>query len=148
MPDKKEESSEFKVVDRRGFSSEGARREEPEPEPAARVAGPSLAEEPPAEEPLVEEEDREDLGPPGFDTILSYLSTTALFQLGLLPGPGGERIPPDLVNGRRTIDMLEVLQQKTRGNLTATEAQMLENILYELRLSYVEIQKYLTKPAP
>ena len=148
MPDKKEESSEFKVVDRRGFSSEGARREEPEPGPVAHAAGPSLAEEPSAQGPLIGEEDREDFGPPGFDTILSYLSTTALFQLGLLPGPGGERIPPDLVNGRRTIDMLEVLQQKTRGNLTAAEAQMLENILYELRLSYVEIQKYLSKPAP
>jgi hypothetical protein len=148
MPEKKEESSEFKVVDRRGFNSEGARREEPEPDAVKQTAGPSPLDESPAEEPLVGEGDREDFGPPGFDTILSYLSTTALFQLGLLPGPGGERIPPDLVNGRRTIDMLEVLQQKTRGNLTAPEAQMLENILYELRLSYVEIQKYLTKPSP
>jgi hypothetical protein len=78
--------------------------------------------------------------------ILSYLSTTALFQLGMLPGPGGERIPPDLVNGRRTIDMLEVLQQKTRGNLTADESSMLENVLYELRMSYVEIQKLLAQP--
>jgi hypothetical protein len=146
MPDKKEEGSEFKVVDRRGSRSESPQREEPDPEPAARAAGPSLTERPLAEEPSDGEEDREDYGPPGFDTILSYLSTTALFQLGLLPGPGGERIPPDLVNGRRTIDMLEVLQQKTRGNLTAPEAQMLENILYELRLSYVEIQKYLANP--
>lgn len=91
------------------------------------------------------DEECEAYGPAGFEMILSYLSTTALFQLGLLPGPGGERIPPDLANGRRTIDMLEVLQQKTRGNLTEGEAQMLENILYELRLSFVEIQKFLAQ---
>lgn len=144
MPEK-EDSSGFKVVDRRGFTTEGARRDEPDA--AASPAGSAPKVEPLGEEPGMDDE-AEAFGPPGFDTIISYLSTTALFQLGLLPGPGGERIPPDLVNGRRTIDMLEVLQQKTRGNLTSAEGQMLENILYELRVSYVEIQKYLTKPAP
>jgi hypothetical protein len=134
------EGSGFKVVDRRGLRSE---------EPASRPTPPGST--PPRREesaaaglgPGFEERD---LGPVGFEMILSYLSTTALFQLGMLPGPGGERIPPDLVNGRRTIDMLEVLQQKTRGNLTADESSMLENVLYELRMSYVEIQKLLAQP--
>lgn len=147
MPEEKEESSGFKVVDRRGFTSEGARREEPGATlPPAPSAGPTLAPEPPPVEAMMED-DAEGFGPPGFEAIVSYLSTTALFQLGLLAGPGGERIPPDLASGRQSIDMLEILQQKTRGNLSATEAQMLENVLYELRLSYVELEKRLAKPA-
>jgi hypothetical protein len=138
------EGSGFKVVDRRGHGSEESKREEPAPKPAPQAAAPPPPEELPSEEPAMDEE-CEAYGPAGFEMILSYLSTTALFQLGLLPGPGGERIPPDLANGRRTIDMLEVLQQKTRGNLTEGEAQMLENILYELHLSFVEIQKFLAQ---
>jgi hypothetical protein len=77
----------------------------------------------------------------GFETLVSYLSTTAMFQLGVLPGPSGERIPPDMVSARRTIDLLEVLQEKTRGNLTPAESRFLEDVLYELRLSYVEVEK-------
>ena len=64
-----------------------------------------------------------------------------MFQLGLLPGPSGERIPLDLENARRTIDMLEVLRHKTQGNLTAEEAKLLEDVLYELRLSFVELER-------
>ncbi len=149
MADEKEGSG-FKVVDRRGFSSEGEKHEqvapEPPPAPAPKAAAPPPPErEVPESTPDLGEED-DAIGPGGFEMILSYLSTTALFQLGLLPGPGGERIPPDLVNGRRTIDMLDVLQQKTHGNLTDDESTMLENILFELRMSYVEVQKMLTQP--
>ncbi|HUU14705.1 MAG TPA: DUF1844 domain-containing protein, partial [Terriglobia bacterium] len=77
----------------------------------------------------------------GFETLVSYLSTTAMFQLGLLPGPGGERISPDLPNAHRTIDLLDVLREKTRGNLNENEAKLLDDVLYELRMSYVEIEK-------
>ena len=68
-----------------------------------------------------------------------------MFQLGLLPGPGGERIPADFPNARRTIDLLEVLQQKTQGNLTEDEARMLTEVLYELRLSFVETSNRQTR---
>jgi len=141
MPEEKDQPSGFKVVDKRGFSTDGKRREDAVEEKPAE----SRPERPPAAS-APEEFDAEDYreaGPAGFDTLVSYLSTTAMFQLGLLPGPGGERIPVDLVNARRTIDLLEVLQQKTRGNLTQAEAQLLEDVLYELRLSYVEIEKRL-----
>ena len=143
MPEDKDASSGFKVVDRRGFSSDGKRREEGGEEPKA--PPPERAPEPPAPE-SAEFEEPMDLGPPGFDTLVSYLSTTSFFQLGLLAGPGGQRIPPDLVNARRTIDMLEVLQHRTRGNLSTDENQMLEEVLYELRMTFVEVQKRLTQP--
>jgi hypothetical protein len=140
MSEDKDEPSGFKVVDRRSFDADGAHRDvsqEAEEKPAAPPdAAPASPDEAEAEIPYDSDE-----GPTDFETLVSYLSTTAMFQLGLLPGPGGERIPVDLVNARRTIDLLEVLQEKTRGNLTPSEAKLLEDVLYELRLTFVEIDK-------
>jgi hypothetical protein len=144
MPDNKNGPSGFRVVDRRPFSSDGTRREasgeaekppekRPEPVPAAPVQPEAEAEEYAEESAL------------GFEMLVSYFSTTAMFQLGLLEGPGGERIPPDLPNAQRTIGLLEVLQDKTRGNLTPREAKLLDDVLYDLRLSFLEIEK---RPAP
>jgi hypothetical protein len=64
-----------------------------------------------------------------------------MFQLGLIPGPGGERIPADMTNAQRTIDLLQVLQEKTQGNLTPNESRLLDDVLYELRMTFVELQK-------
>lgn len=147
MAEEKVESSGFKVVDRRTFTSEGQRvpgqpekeQEKWEPEPPTSVqpsASPAEVQEP--EGTVTEESER-------FAMLVSYLSTTAMFQLGLLPGPGGEYIPADLANGRRTIDLLEVLQEKTRGNLTRQEAKLLDEVLYELRMTFVEVQKRANK---
>jgi Domain of unknown function (DUF1844) len=145
MPEEKVESSGFKVVDRRAFTSEGTRvsgqpeRDEEKQEPESRVS-PSPAAAPHAEpEPELEEASER------FAMLVSYLSTTAMFQLGLLPGPGGEYIPSDLANASRTIDLLEVLQEKTRGNLTSQESKLLDEVLYELRMSFLEVQKRASK---
>jgi len=144
MPDDKEESSGFKVVDRRSFTDEGKPRQEARQE----ESGYDSTMAPPA--PEIGEDDEsfpegsEQEMPSGFNTLVSYLSTTAMFQLGLLPGPGGERIPADLMNARMTIDLLEVLREKTEGNLTEDEAKLLDEVLYELRMSFVEIQKRAT----
>ena len=155
MADERDEPVGFKVVDRRSFSDDGSRRDEtaePKTQPALETqqaaAKPTLVQSEPrqaaprAEEPEPESEDteeslQEDFA--SFETLVSYLSTTALFQLGLLPGPGGERIPTDFVNARRTIDLLEILQEKTRGNLDQGESSMLETILFDLRMKYVEL---------
>jgi Domain of unknown function (DUF1844) len=157
MVEDKDEGSEFRVVDRRSFAQDGSRRN-PAPEAAktseARQA-PARTSSPPVEPRgsfdheaafgrQAADEDYEN-GPANFATLVSYLSTTAMFQLGLLPGPGGERIPADFPNARRTIDLLEVLQQKTQGNLTDDEAKMLEEVLYELRLSFVETSERQTR---
>ncbi|HUX09146.1 MAG TPA: DUF1844 domain-containing protein [Terriglobia bacterium] len=147
MAEEKVESSGFKVVDRRAFTSEGERvsgqseKEQDSREPESPVsARPEAA--PPAEpEPEVEDSETSE----NFAMLVSYLSTTAMFQLGLLPGPGGEYMPSDLANGSRTIDLLEVLQEKTRGNLTLQEAKLLEDVLYELRMTFLEVQKRATK---
>jgi hypothetical protein len=140
MAEEKVESSRFKVVDRRTFTSEGERvpgqaERAPEPETRSQVRQDTSPSPPVEPEPTVSEESAR------FATLVSYLSTTAMFQLGLLPGPGGEYIPPDLANGRRTIDLLEVLQEKTHGNLSQDEAKLLDEVLYELRMSFIEVQK-------
>jgi len=140
MADEKKEPSGFKVVDRRSFNAEGSRREEGPPD--ARKAEPPPAVERAARPQVVEPEEAElPDEPSGFETLVSYLSTTAMFQLGLLAGPGGDRIPPDMPNAQRTIDLLQVLQEKTSGNLTPNESRLLEDVLYELRMTFVELQK-------
>lgn len=147
MPDRDHESSGFRVVDRRLFSEDGSVRSEAREEerespatPPASGAG-SSAGAPAAAE-------ASDEISPEFEALVSYLSTTAMLQLGLLSEPSGESHPPDTENARRTIELLEVLQQKTRSNLTRGEASLLEGVLYELHLSTVEIEKRRPKKTP
>ena len=140
MAGEESSSSGFKVVDRRPFAANGSRKEEipaEEKEVEAAPEGDRSASREPQSEPPGPYEDES----PGFETLVSYLSTTAMFQLGLIPGPSGERIPADMPNARRTVDLLEVLQEKTKGNLSASESRLLEDVLYELRMSFVEMQK-------
>ena len=144
MSEDKAESSGFRVVDRRAFTSEGARvpgqlekkEENQEPE-VGTTASPEAATPPQEPQPSADEPEPSEQ----FAMLVSYLSTTAMFQLGLLPGPGGEYIPADLANASRTLELLEVLQEKTRGNLNNQEAKLLDDVLYELRMTYLEVQK-------
>jgi hypothetical protein len=133
-------SSRFRVVDRRPFAADGSRKEDIPAEEkkveAAPARDPSTLGEPPSEPRGPYDDDS-----PGFETLVSYLSTTAMFQLGLIPGPSGEHIPADMRNAQRTVDLLEVLREKTQGNLTASESRLLDDVLYELRMSFVEMQK-------
>jgi hypothetical protein len=136
MPEDKKGPEEFKVVDRRSFGTDGSRleaeeTEEPNREEEKHSAGAVTDRAEPSAAPA----------PVAFHTLVSYLATTAMFQLGLLAGPSGEKIPLDLGNARRTLDLLDILQEKTRGNLTTEEAKLLDDVLYELRLSFLEIQK-------
>ena len=131
------------MVDRRPFAADGSRKDDvvadEKNEAAARATPLSAPREVPNEPRGPFDEDSS-----GFETLVSYLSTTAMFQLGLIAGPSGEHIPADMPNAKRTLDLLEVLQQKTQGNLTAPESRLLEDVLYELRMSFVEMQKRQT----
>ena len=83
------------------------------------------------------------LPPVDFSTFALSLGTSALYHLGVVPHPEtGHRVdPPELALARHTIDTLEMLQAKTRGNLDAKEDQLVESLLYELRLRFVEAEK-------
>jgi len=77
-----------------------------------------------------------------FSTFILSLSTSALFHLGLVEDPQtGERAAPDLGLASQSIDTLAILEEKTRGNLDGEEAHLLESLLYELRMRFVEVRQ-------
>jgi hypothetical protein len=71
--------------------------------------------------------------------LISMLVTQASFALGLLRVEGQEDREPDLELARYNVDMLETLEEKTKGNLTEAEQNILKNALSDLRMAYVEI---------
>jgi hypothetical protein len=74
-----------------------------------------------------------------FSTLVLSLATSAMMHMGLVPDPGtGESPDKNLALAHQTIDTLEMLQLKTRGNLEEEETRLLQSVLYELRMSYVK----------
>jgi len=162
--DRDEEQRGFKVHDRRRFADSGEPREEEEEEEAAEQHDAVESEPAPAEEipqpaeqpdrpqaaqdhearhgeqaPHVEKP-RPDDGPPAemtFATFVISLSTQALALLGEIPDPAGAT-QVDLASARQLINILGMLQDKTRGNLDTDEGALLEHALYDLRMKYVE----------
>jgi hypothetical protein len=80
-----------------------------------------------------------------FSTLVLSLATSAMVHLGVVPESEGGSTVPNLPLAHQTIDTLELLQEKTRGNLTDDEAKLLQSVLYELRMSYVKARE--GKPA-
>ena len=76
-------------------------------------------------------------------TFVLSLGTSALYELGVVgdPSTGGRKPSPNLAVARQTIDALEMLRGKTRGNLDAEEAKLLEALLYELHMRFVEASR-------
>jgi hypothetical protein len=76
-----------------------------------------------------------------FSTFVLSISTTALYQMGLVADPEtGRKASPDVLLARQTIDTLEMLREKTRGNLEQDEAKLFDSLLYELRMRFVELE--------
>ena len=73
-----------------------------------------------------------------FTGFVLSLASTAAIHFGDLPDPSGEQSEPNLVGAAQMIEILTLLDQKTRGNLTAEERQILEQVLYELRMRFVQ----------
>jgi len=76
-------------------------------------------------------------GSAGFIDLLNLIAMQAAMALGGLQGPGGEQIPPNPAAAKHHIDLLEVLAEKTQGNLSDEEKRTLDAVLYELRMQYV-----------
>ena len=113
-PDEPEQGPGFTIVDRRGG------REEPEAVPPERGV----------------------LPPADFAAIALSFASSALYHLGLVAdSETGEPGLKNLPLARHSIDLLELLQQKTRGNLSGDEVDLLANLLTELRVRYLESSK-------
>jgi len=84
--------------------------------------------------------DTERAAMPGIDfsTLVLSLATSAMVHMGLVPETEGGPVEKNLALAHQSIDTLEMLQDKTRGNLSNDEAKLLESVLYELRMSYVK----------
>jgi hypothetical protein len=94
----------------------------------------------------IEDELRRGYGPqavpehePTFDRLIEPFYLTSLMQLGMLPAERGAQAQVDIVGARHTIDTLSYLQEKTKGNLNREEADVLETVLYQLRMRYIEL---------
>jgi hypothetical protein len=143
-----EKEPTFKVSDRRLFNSDGTPRSfehEPEREEATvvmREASPAAAVRP--VEAIAPEDDdgaAEDFAdadePSRFSEFVMELATNAMMSLGLMEHPQYGRIPPDLASARHFIDLLGMLEEKTRNNLTAAESRHLAETIDALRMQYV-----------
>jgi hypothetical protein len=76
-----------------------------------------------------------------FSTFILSLSHSAFMYLGDATAPGGDPSQQNLVMARQTIDILALLAEKTKGNLSGEEERLLEQVLYELRIRFVEVSK-------
>jgi hypothetical protein len=86
-------------------------------------------------------EQRVALGPVDFSTHVLSLASSALVALGKMPAPDGEQHPVDVETARHLIDVLGMLEQKTKGNLDEAEHKLLASLIYDLRVAFVDAQK-------
>jgi Domain of unknown function (DUF1844) len=86
-------------------------------------------------------EQAQSLGSVDFSTHVLSLASTALIALGKMPGPDDEIAPVDLETARHLIDVLGMLEHKTKGNLDESEHKLLQSLIYDLRVSYVDAEK-------
>ncbi|HYX20294.1 MAG TPA: DUF1844 domain-containing protein [Thermoanaerobaculia bacterium] len=134
-----EEEKPIRVVDRRMFTPEGDLRPgfqaEDLPEPP-KPAAPAAAEPAAGAEPRTGGADR--ATSQGFVTLLSFLASNVYAALGIDPVTGKALSRRDTAAAQQMIEWLAVLEQKTRGNLSFEETDLLSRALYELRMAYVE----------
>jgi hypothetical protein len=133
---KEEQDQGFKVTDKRLFGEDGQRRPEVAAQDEAKEKG---GEKEARADRAAGDLDRqpEEIGRIDFPSyILSYY-TQGLVLLGEVPNPYTQKKEEDAEAARHTIEILTLLQEKTRGNLTREEEQLLGGILYELRIKYM-----------
>jgi len=135
MENDKEERRSFQVKYRRRFSESGEARDDVADEggQASATPPPPAAEAPHPDEPVT------------FATFVLGLSTQALFHLGEIPDPVSNTTQRDLGAAKHVIDILALLRDKTRSNLEPDEDALLDSMLYDLRMRYVELARRVTK---
>jgi len=89
--------------------------------------------------------DQNPAAPVDFSTHVLSLASTALIALGKMPAPDGEPHPVDLETARHLIDVLAMLETKTKGNLEEAEARLLASLVYDLRVAAVDAQNAAKK---
>ncbi|MEE9146829.1 MAG: DUF1844 domain-containing protein [Candidatus Tectomicrobia bacterium] len=150
--DREEEQSEqsFIVSDKRLFTKEGQRREgegqteaapasPPPPPPPPRQEAPPQA--PPRAQAAGGTAAQQEMPPVDFSTFVAMLANNIMMFLGRIPEPGSQQRRLDPVQAKHTIDVLMMLREKTRGNLSTDEERLLEEVLPQLQMAYVSVNR-------
>jgi len=133
----------IKVLDRRHFTSAGARRSpDAEQEASAQPEAPA----PPKAESRPREQTREapppaEPEPSAFSDLVISLAQSCFLSLGLVPSPISGRPEVSLPAAASMLDMLDMLREKTKGNLTDQEQEFLDHTLLQLKVGYVQATK-------
>jgi hypothetical protein len=142
--EEEEQSRGFKVADRRRFVDHADAGEATDAA-AASEAPASAPEQPPESPPQAPADARahehEALPEMTFSTFVISLLTQTLMHLGEIADPEGQAPARDLPAAKQMIDLLGILRDKTKGNLDASEEQLLGSMLYDLRMRYVEVSR-------
>jgi hypothetical protein len=139
--DPKEQNRGFKVADKRRFSPEtGEVREETEKENPPEE-GKEIPSTQTGERSASSRESAESIPEINFSTFMISLSTQALMHLGEIPNPMSGKEEKDITVAKQMIDIIGMLDEKTRGNLDQGEQKLVEDVLYDLRMKYVEAVK-------
>jgi hypothetical protein len=140
--EEKKEGKGFTVQDRRRFSETGDSRDDA---PSSMDAGDSVQKkatgDSTSQSPGKAEEQQTALPEINFSTFIISLSTQALMHLGEIANPLTGKVEPDGPVAKQMIDIIGMLREKTRGNLNSGEDRLIEDILFDLRMKYVEAVK-------
>ncbi|HUN55184.1 MAG TPA: DUF1844 domain-containing protein [Smithella sp.] len=132
MEEKKKDPG-FVVKDKRLFSD--AAEDQPQEEPKS-AASEEKKEKPEKQRPAPDR--ASDYPPVNFTNFVLSLSTSALFHFGDFPETEGGETQKNLPAAKQTIDILDMLNEKTKGNLDQNENNLIQGVLYELKMRYVK----------
>ncbi len=124
----KDQEKTFVVRDKR-FSATKEEKEEHQAKQEAKTEEPAQGEASAKEEVLPDID---------FNSFIFSVSTSALIQLGEIEDPFTQKPAKNLPLAKQTIDLIGMLKEKTKGNLTPQEEKVIENILYDLRMRYIK----------
>lgn len=121
-----DEKKGYTFTDRRGADKGGANRQHEGPE---------------SQEDTRKSASHEQLPKVDFSTLIMSLASAAMISIGRIPDPITGEINKNLALAQQNIDIISMLKEKTKGNLTTEEENLVENILFELRMHYIESEK-------
>lgn len=133
------ENQAFKVSDHRRFNPDGSLKEGESAASEAPKEVPEAKQEPPRESP--KEDFASESLPADFPTLVLSLASSAQMAMGVVPHPRTGKTQKDFLQAKHAIDLLGVLQEKTRGNLTEEEEKLLQALLTDLRMRFLEVKK-------
>lgn len=141
------EESQIRVNDRRRYNIDGTKRLDANDQ--VETAAAPLPIPPPASPKKTEKtsDTPESQGGIDFGSFLMSLASSVQIALGLVPHPQTGQPILNLASAKQTIDVLAMLQEKTKGNLTAEEAKLIQQLVYELRMIYVQVNQSIANQA-